>query len=118
MSARMRTRIRIRQALALPGLALASLPAWAQQGGGEPRFWHYGWDWGWGHMLFGGLMMLVFWGVIVLLIVLGVRWLGREPERNGGTPSRQTPLEILEERFARGEIDQEEFEQRRRMLSK
>ncbi len=108
---------RIRRALALPGLALVSLPAYAQ-GAGEPRYWHHGWDWGWGHMLFGGLMMLVFWGGIILLIVLGVRWLGRGPESDSGSRARPTPLEILEERFARGEIDKEEFEERRRMLSK
>ncbi len=110
-------RTRVRQALALAGLTLASLPVYAQ-GAGEPRFWHHGWDWGWGHMLFGGLMMLVFWGGIILLIVLGVRWLGRGPEGHAGPRTRPTPLEILEERFARGEIDKEEFEERKRLLSK
>ena len=109
-------RTRFRQALALPALGLGSLPVYAQVAGEGPRFYHHGWDWGWGHMVFGGLMMLLFWGGIILLVVLGVRWLGRGPE--SGSRSRNTALEILEERFARGEIDKEEFEERKRTLSR
>jgi putative membrane protein len=81
--------------------------------------WGYGDDWGWGfgHMAFGGLMMVLFWGGIILLIVLAVRWLGAGPHGNPAThPQRKTPREILEERFAHGEIDKEEFEERRRTL--
>lgn len=82
--------------------------------------WGDGWNWGWGfgHMAFGGLMMLLFWGGVILLIVLAVRWLGAGSAGPAmtGTP-RRTAHEILEERFARGEIDKDEFDQRKRLLS-
>lgn len=91
----------------------ASLPAYAQTPE-RPGYWHGGWDWGWGHMLFGSVMMVLFWGGLILVIVLAVRWLGAGP---GKAASRKTSLEVLEERFARGEIDKEDFEERKRLLS-
>ncbi|MEQ5803424.1 SHOCT domain-containing protein [Halomonas sp. H10-9-1] len=72
---------------------------------------------GWGHMLFGGLMMVVFWGGIIALIVFFVRGL----TRSEGVPAvqqRPTPLEFLQERYARGEIDKQEYEERRQDLSR
>jgi len=77
-----------------------------------------GWNWGFGHMAFGGLMMLLFWGGIFVLIVLAVRWIGGGSAAHSGTQtSRKSPREILEERFARSEIDKDEFEERKRRLS-
>jgi putative membrane protein len=79
--------------------------------------WHDGW--GWGHMFFGSIMMLLFWGGVIVLIVLAVRWMGSGPTRAGDAAAPENrALDILEERFARGEIDKEEFEERRRLLSK
>lgn len=72
-------------------------------------------NWGWGHMAFGGLMMVVFWGGIVLLMVLLARGLGGGERREA--LSRQSPMDILQERFAKGEIDQIEYDERRRALS-
>ncbi|MBL27263.1 MAG: hypothetical protein CMM50_06915 [Rhodospirillaceae bacterium] len=69
-----------------------------------------------GHMLFGSIAMVLFWGALILVIVLLVRWLGEGRSPFGG-PRRKSAIDILEERFARGEIDQEEFEERRRLLS-
>ena len=99
-------------------LAGTPLPVRAQPGPGQ-----YGpgmmWDYGWFHMFFGSLMMLVFVAVVVVLVVLAVRWLGG-PGHGGGTPAHpppgRTPLDILRERYARGEIDRQEFEERRRVL--
>jgi putative membrane protein len=79
------------------------------------------WDWEWSmHPMFwmwgaGGLVMLVmmlaFWGLVVAGIVVAIRWLARQ---GGGGHDRA--LEILRERYARGEIDRQEFEARRRDL--
>lgn len=66
----------------------------------------------------GGLPMIFFWVVVILLIAVLVRWLlggvsaaGRFSPRDA-EPSRRA-LEILEERYARGEIEREEFLRRR-----
>ena len=72
-----------------------------------------GW-WGWG-MGFGWISMILFWGLVVLAIVALVKWLMPQPPAGGGSHDR-TPLEILQERYARGEIDREEYEQKRRDL--
>jgi putative membrane protein len=46
-----------------------------------------------------------------------VRWLGgSSPTATPHQPPTRTPLDILKERFAHGEIDKEEFEERRRIL--
>lgn len=99
-------------------LALASWPTVAQTPAQRPGHWHYGWDWGWGHMIFGSLMMVLLWGGIIVAIVVAVRWLGGGPSHSATPPAaHNTALEILRERFARGEIDKEEFEERQRLLS-
>ncbi len=75
-------------------------------------------DHGYGHMMGGGwilgpVMMILFIAVIVAVVVLVVRWLGG----TGGTGGQpKAALDILEERFARGEIDKDEFEARRQAL--
>ncbi|WP_235953202.1 SHOCT domain-containing protein [Salipiger sp. PrR002] len=76
------------------------------------------WDghmmWGGGYGVFGGLMMLVFWGVIIALIVLAVHWL-RDSSGTGGKRSPDA-LDILRERLAKGEIDEEEYRRRKAAL--
>ena len=110
--------MRLRNALlmAVPATALMTVPAVAQTYGDHP---HMGdmWAWGWGGMIFGPIMMIVFIAVAVVVVVLLVRWLGGP--RHGGalhSPPGKTPLDILKERFAKGEIDKEEFEERQRVL--
>lgn len=75
---------------------------------------------GWG-MGFGFLFMILFWVLVVLGIVALVRWLQLQSQsgrdRGSGEPRRdKTPLEIARERYARGEIDREEYEQMKRDL--
>lgn len=98
-------------------LALLGSPstAWAEQQGGP----YYGPHmWGGGPWMFvGPSMMIVFIAAIVVVVVLLVRWLGGP--RHGAAPRLppgRTPLDILKERFARGDIDKDEFEERRRVL--
>ena len=58
-------------------------------------------------------MMLVFWGLVIVGLVLGIRWMlaqGRESRSDAA-------LDILRQSYARGEIDKEEFEARNRDLS-
>jgi putative membrane protein len=111
-------RKKLMTALIPMSLTLASLPAAAQTTGDRPDYGHYGWDWGWGHMMFGSLMMILFWGGIILAIVFAVRWLGGATSHSAAPPtSRKSALDILQDRFARGEIDKDEFEERKRLLS-
>ena len=84
--------------------------AWAQARPWEawemhPMMWGM---WGIGMML----MMLVFWGLVIAAVVLGVRWLAARGREGGG----DTALDILRQRYARGEIDREEFLARKRDL--
>ena len=76
------------------------------------------WDGGWWYGMFlGPVMMIAFIAVAVVVVVLLVRWLGGSGHSPSfRVPSERDPLEILKERFARGEIDKDEYEERRRIL--
>jgi putative membrane protein len=63
----------------------------------------------------GWIFMVLFWVLIVLGIVALLRWLGMGGAGSREAP-RKTPLDILQERYARGEIEREEYEQKRRDL--
>ena len=63
-------------------------------------------------------MMVVFWGGLVALVVFLVRGSGASRSEGEEKRSRSDAREILAERFARGEISEEEFEQRRRVLER
>jgi putative membrane protein len=69
--------------------------------------------WVGGLVVLGGLIVVV--GVIVLA-VWAVLMLTRDGRGQTRDPSRPTPNEILRERFARGEISEQEFEQARKVL--
>ncbi len=100
---------------ALLGILGPSSTAWAQPGDFHdgPHMWGDG-SW----MVLGLPMMIVFIAAIVVIVVLVVRLL-RRPGHGGAPypPPGRTPLHILEERFARGEIDKEEFDGRRCALA-
>lgn len=68
--------------------------------------------WGWGGMGFG---MLLFWGLLIAAIVMLVKC-----SRGSGTCGKRdrdkSALDVLKERYARGEIERDEFEQKKRDL--
>jgi len=77
--------------------------------------WGDGYGWmgaGWGFM--GLFWLLIVFGIIALLV-----WLGSGKRSGGGQEEPpDSALDILRERYARGEIDREEFERMRRDLEK
>lgn len=77
----------------------------------------YGGGVGWAAWLLMAAMMVAFWGVVVTVVVLVAHNLGRDRDRDRDTRARQRdPQEILDERLARGEIDEQEYRRRRELL--
>lgn len=76
--------------------------------------WDYHWGDGWGYGWVGSLLMiitmLVLWGGLITVIVLLIRRLGHHG------PDHNDAQRILDERFARGEIDKDEYGQRSQAL--
>jgi len=64
----------------------------------------------------GALLMLLFWGVLIVAAVVGVRWLWDQGRPPAGRGPGESALEVLRRRYARGEIEREEFETKRRDL--
>jgi len=75
------------------------------------RYWDsnhmMGWD--------GGVFMIFWWALIVLVIVVLVRWVIDQSNKSNRREEK-SPLEILRERYARGEIDKKEFEEKKKDL--
>ncbi len=104
--------------IAFAGWLVGLAPALAQgsQGYYGPHMWG-GWDGGWG-MFIGPIWLILFVAILVGAAVLVVRgFSGTGGSAAGGPAAPNAPLDILRERFARGEIDKEEFEERKRILS-
>ena len=99
--------------LGLPLLAGTTMPALAQQDFGPWRM--HDWGWGWGGMFFGPILMLAVLALLVAFIVGLVRWFGSDRGISSG--SVRTARDILDERYARGEIDREEYQKRRLDIS-
>ena len=99
------------------GMALGVLsapgPAWAQGSPWGGFGWHPMWGmWGvWGIGM--AVFMLVFWVLAAVGLVLGLRWLVAQ----GGPSRTDAALDILRQRYARGEINKDEFEAKMRDLS-
>ncbi len=73
--------------------------------------WEYGYGPGWG--AFGLFHMLLWWVLILLGIIVLARWLFVGGRRR---PREDRALDILRERYARGEIDKAEFDARKKDL--
>lgn len=81
------------------------------------------WDWndmmgsGWGGEFFlvmSGIMMLLFWLVFILAAIALIRWLTGSLTGNAGTSNKA--MDILKEKYAKGEITKEEFKAKKKDL--
>ena len=83
--------------------------------------WGYGHAWamtdGWG----SGALNMIIWPLAIVALIGGVIWFMRSPLYSGAgrlqPPRRSSGLDILEERYARGEINREEFLQKKQEIS-
>ena len=66
--------------------------------------WGYGDGWG----ILWGIFMVLFWGGLIALIIWGVMRLSKKDD---GNETKSNALDIAKERYAKGEISKEEFEQ-------
>lgn len=78
--------------------------------------WGHMGDYGWGGMGLGmGMSMLLFWGLLIAGIVMLLRC-SRGAGHCGRREREKSALDILKERYAKGEIERDEFEQKKRDL--
>ncbi len=69
-------------------------------------------DFGAWWMLIGMVFMVLFWGGVIWLVV----WAVRKMTGHGAASGNKTPLDIAKERYARGEINREQYEQMKKDL--
>lgn len=70
-------------------------------------------NWGYMGWLGGGIIMVLFWALFIWLIVWIVRSLSGQNSQQSGSKA----LEILKERYSKGEISREEFESKKKDIS-
>lgn len=72
---------------------------------------YYGYGWHW----WGWLGSILFWLVLILVVVAAAKYLfsGNVRAKSGGGDPSSTALSVLEERYARGEINRDEYLQKR-----
>ncbi len=67
---------------------------------------------------FGWLGMILFWIAFIVVIVLVVKWLFQQGKTETRPPAQEeSALDILKKRYVKGEINKEEFEQKKRDIS-
>lgn len=75
----------------------------------------YGHGMGWGGWVVMTVVMVLFWALVVFAVVALFRGTGRGPRVDGAGEQRDA-MTILDERFAHGEIDEDEYRTRRDVL--
>lgn len=100
----------IRQIPILLAAILAASPAFAD-GPGEGYYGHPMWSGGWGGLFMGWGMMAIFMIAVVAVILFLIRGIG-----GGGDNTRPSALDILDDRYARGEIDAAEYAERKKTI--
>ena len=94
-------------------------PVFAQWGQGYDS-WHMGPGMmgGWGTGWFGWIFMIIFWVLVIIGLILLIRWLVHNtgPRSESWNKRSSNAMEILKERYARGEIDKQEFEEKKKDL--
>lgn len=101
----------LRGALAAGAASLFASPALAQQGPGPGWGGHMMYGWGGGGGYFGMGFMLIFWVLIIVALVGGIRWIFQNSGKGQATHKPDRSLAILKERYAKGEINKEQYEQ-------
>lgn len=83
--------------------------------------WPYQGMMGGGDLMMGagmGWMMFLYWGMVLGILILVIRWVLNLTQRgNQSSTMPRTAFQILQERYARGEIDEAEFEFKKQILS-
>jgi len=76
--------------------------------------------WGYpGHMMGSGYMgwfMILFWGLLLVTLILLIRWVVKLPQSKESGQGKD-PLAILNERLAKGEIEVEEYREKKQLLT-
>lgn len=105
--------------LAISGLALVTalflppLLGWAF-GWGDGRYWMMG---GYGWMWFMPVFMVAFWGLVIWAVVAVIQGFSQTSGFRAAPDQQDSAMEILKRRYARGEIDKEEYEEKKRVLA-
>ncbi len=73
--------------------------------------WGYGMGWGW------SIIMMVFWIAVIVGIIFLIRWIALSTDSRRETSAEDSAMEILRNRYARGEINKEEFEEKKKDLA-
>jgi len=82
--------------------------------GGNGWMWNGGW--GLGGWILTALVLVAFFAVVITGIVAAVRYFTGEHRGAGGAQQGSAAQDVLAERFARGEIDADEFQRRVTLL--